>query len=104
MQKIKINGITSAKIKKIRIANAKILKKYIPSANNLKNLHCQCKKKVCIANARKQKSLHSQCQNIPKLLNFWPRKKCLTDFEIARETGLNDYIEMVLCSFLSITI
>ena len=42
-------------------------------------------------------------ENIAKLFNLWPRKKCLTYLEIARETGLNDHIEMVLCSFLSIT-
>ena len=43
-------------------------------------------------------------ENIAKLLNFWPRKKCLIDLEIPRETWVNDYIEIFLCHFLSIMI
>ena len=46
----------------------------------------------------------SKLENIAKLLNFWPRKKCLIDLEIPRETWVNDYIEIFLCHFLSIMI
>ena len=38
-------------------------------------------------------------ENFTKMLNFLPRKKCLTDLEIARETELNDYIEIVFRHF-----
>ena len=71
---------------------------------------CFCKyvfdrtSKIFVSTASTHMSGLKKSENIAKLLNFWPRKKCLIDLEIPRETWVNDYIEIFLCHFLSIMI